>query len=199
MRGDTKPEVCVIGLGYIGLPTAAIIARAGCPVHGVDVTQTVVDTINRGEIHIEEVDLDGLVQAVVQRGLLKASTEIAPADVFVIAVPTPFAKDGNHTPDTSYVMAAAEKVAEVLKKGDTVILESTSPVGTTEAMRDAIAAKRPDLAMPGLTDDRADISLAYCPERVLPGKILEELTHNDRSAASHRAARGRRSLSTSGS
>ena len=181
MRGDIKPDVCVIGLGYIGLPTAAVIARAGCPVHGVDVAQGVVDTINRGEIHIEEVDLDGLVQAVVQRGLLKASTEVASADVFVIAVPTPFAKDGNHTPDTSYVMAAAEKVAAVLKKGDTVILESTSPVGTTEAMRDAIAAKRPDLAMPGITEGQPDVSLAYCPERVLPGKILEELTHNDRS------------------
>jgi UDP-N-acetyl-D-mannosaminuronic acid dehydrogenase len=181
MRGDTKPDVCVIGLGYIGLPTAAIIARAGCPVHGVDVTQTVVDTINRGEIHIEEVDLDGLVQAVVQRGLLKASTEVAPADVFVIAVPTPFAKDGNHTPDTSYVMAAAEQVAAVLRKGDTVILESTSPVGTTEAMRDAIAARRPDLALPGLTEGLPDVSIAYCPERVLPGRILEELTHNDRS------------------
>ncbi len=150
MRGDTKPDVCVIGLGYIGLPTAAIIARAGCPVHGVDVTQT-------------------------------ASTEVAPADVFVIAVPTPFAKDGNHTPDTSYVMAAAEQVAAVLRKGDTVILESTSPVGTTEAMRDAIAARRPDLALPGLTEGLPDVSIAYCPERVLPGRILEELTHNDRS------------------
>ncbi len=181
MRGETKPDVCVIGLGYIGLPTAAIIARAGCAVHGVDVSQDVVDTINRGEIHIEEVDLDGLVQAVVQRGLLKASTQIRPADVFVIAVPTPFAKDGNHTPDTSYVMAAAEKVADVLKPGDTVILESTSPVGTTEVVRDTIAARRLDLALPGQCDGRADISLAYCPERVLPGRILEELTHNDRS------------------
>ena len=181
MRGDMKPDVCVIGLGYIGLPTAAVIARAGCPVHGVDVAQGVVDTINRGEIHIEEVDLDGLVQAVVQRGLLKASTEVASADVFVIAVPTPFAKDGKHTPDTSYVMAAARKVAQVLKQGDTVILESTSPVGTTEAVRDSIAAVRPDLAMPGIAEARPDISIAYCPERVLPGKILEELTHNDRS------------------
>ncbi|MED5206645.1 MAG: NAD(P)-binding domain-containing protein, partial [Pseudomonadota bacterium] len=181
MRGDTKPDVCVIGLGYIGLPTAAIIARAGCRVHGVDVTQSVVDTINRGEIHIEEVDLDGLVQAVVQRGLLTASTTIAPADVFVIAVPTPFAKDGNHTPDTSFVMAAAQHVAAVIKKGDTVILESTSPVGTTEAMRDAIAAARPDLYLPGVGVGQPDVSIAYCPERVLPGKILEELTHNDRS------------------
>ena len=181
MRGDTKPQVCVIGLGYIGLPTAAIIARAGCPVVGIDVSEAVVETINRGEIHIEEVDLDGLVQAVVQRGLLRASTQIAPADVFVIAVPTPFAKDGKHTPDTSFVMAAAEKVAGVLKKGDTVILESTSPVGTTEAMRDAMAAARPDLAMPGHCEGQPDVSIAYCPERVLPGRILEELTHNDRS------------------
>ena len=181
MRGETNPEVCVIGLGYIGLPTAAIIARAGCPVHGGGVTQSVGDTINRGEIHIEEVDLDGLVQAVVQRGLLKASTRIAPADVFVVAVPTPFEKDGNHTPDTSFVMDAAAKVAGVLKRGDTVILESTSPVGTTEAMRDLMARQRPDLAMPGLCEGTPDVSIAYCPERVLPGKILEELTHNDRS------------------
>ena len=185
MRGDTKPDVCVIGLGYNGLPTAAIIARAGCPVLGLDVSERVVETINRGEIHIEEVDLDGLVQAVVQRGLLRASTTISPADVFVIAVPTPFAKDGNHTPDVSYVMDAAEKLATVLKQGDVVILESTSPVGTTEALRDKLAELRPDLAMPGLDTNGAkggaDVSIAYCPERVLPGKILEELTHNDRS------------------
>ena len=181
MRNDNTPSVCVVGLGYIGLPTAAIIARAGCPVLGLDVSDHVVETINRGEIHIEEVDLDGLVQGVVQRGLLKASTTIAPADVFVIAVPTPFFNDGKHTPDTSYVMDAADKVASVLKKGDCIILESTSPVGTTEAMRDALAKARPDLAMPGLSEGTPDVSLAYCPERVLPGKILEELTHNDRS------------------
>ncbi len=181
MQGDTKPQVCVIGLGYIGLPTAAIIARANCPVTGIDVSSNVVDTINRGEIHIEEVDLDGLVRGVVQRGMLRASTQIAPADVFVIAVPTPFARDGEHTPDVSYVMAAATEVAGVLKKGDCVILESTSPVGTTEAMRDLIAGLRPDLSMPGLTGETPDISIAYCPERVLPGRILEELTHNDRS------------------
>lgn len=181
MRGENKPKVCVIGLGYIGLPTAAIIARAGCPVAGVDLSQDVVDTINRGEIHIEEVDLDGLVRGVVQRGLLAASTQVAPADVFVIAVPTPFAKDGNHTPDTSYVMAAAAEVAGVLKKGDTVILESTSPVGTTEAMRDLIAGLRPDLKLPGCSNETPDVAIAYCPERVLPGRILEELTNNDRS------------------
>lgn len=181
MRGEEKPEVCVIGLGYIGLPTAAIIARANCPVTGIDVSQEVVDTINRGEIHIEEVDLDGLVRGVVQRGLLKAATQVRPADVFVIAVPTPFAKDGNHTPDTSYVMAAATEVAGVLKKGDAVILESTSPVGTTEAMRDLFAGLRPDLKLPGLTGETPDVAIAYCPERVLPGRILEELTNNDRS------------------
>ncbi len=179
MKSDVKPDVCVVGLGYIGLPTAAVVARAGCKVHGVDVTQSVVDTINRGEIHIEEVDLDGLVHGVVARGLLKASTEMAPADVFIIAVPTPF--DADHAPDISYVLAAGESVARVLKPGDCVILESTSPVGTTEALRDLIAARRPDLKCPGLTAETPDVSIAYCPERVLPGKILEELTNNDRS------------------
>lgn len=181
MRGEEKPEVCVIGLGYIGLPTAAIIARANCPVTGIDVSEAVVETINRGEIHIEEIDLDGLVRGVVQRGLLKASTQVQPADVFVIAVPTPFEKDGQHTPDISYVMAAATEIAGVLKKGDTVILESTSPVGTTDAMRDLFAGLRPDLKLPGLTSETPDVAIAYCPERVLPGRILEELTNNDRS------------------
>lgn len=181
MRGDTLPEVTVIGLGYIGLPTAAIIARAGMQVRGVDVSRDVVDTINRGEIHIEEVDLDGLVQNVVGRGLLSASTEVAPSDVYVIAVPTPFAKDGKHTPDISYVLSAAKNIAHVLKPGACIILESTCPVGTTAKMRDMIAAERPDLTMPGLCDGTPDISIAYCPERVLPGHILEELTNNDRS------------------
>jgi UDP-N-acetyl-D-mannosaminuronic acid dehydrogenase len=179
MKSDAKPDVCVVGLGYIGLPTAAIIARSGSSVLGVDVTQAVVDTINRGEIHIEEVDLDGLVQGVVARGTLRAATTVAPADVFVIAVPTPFDKD--HAPDISYVLAATASVAPVLKAGDVVILESTSPVGTTERMRDLIAELRPDLKVPGLTNQTPDLSIAYCPERVLPGKILEELTNNDRS------------------
>ena len=179
MKSDNKPDVCVVGLGYIGLPTAAVIARAGCKVLGLDVSQKVVDTINRGEIHIEEVDLDGLVHGVVSRGLLSASTEVAPADVFVIAVPTPF--DKNHAPDISYVLAAGKAIAPVLKHGDVVILESTSPVGTTEQLRDMIAGMRPDLKVPGLTSEIPDISIAYCPERVLPGRILEELTNNDRS------------------
>ncbi len=178
---ETNPNVCVIGLGYIGLPTAAVIARSGCRVTGIDVNRRVVETINRGEIHIEEVDLDGLVRGVVQRGLLRASSEIAPADVFVIAVPTPFVKDGSHTPDISYVMDATTSLAAVLKKGDCVILEATSPVGTTEALRDRLAALRPDLAMPGLATGTPDVSIAYCPERVLPGRIVEELTNNDRS------------------
>jgi UDP-N-acetyl-D-mannosaminuronic acid dehydrogenase len=179
MKSDSKPDVCVVGLGYIGLPTAAVIARAGCKVLGLDVSQRVVDTINRGEIHIEEVDLDGLVQGVVARGLLSASVEVAPADVFVIAVPTPFDKD--HAPDISYVLAAGRTIAPVLKQGDIVILESTSPVGTTDQLRDMIAEMRPDLKIPGLTRETPDISVAYCPERVLPGRILEELTNNDRS------------------
>lgn len=178
MLSDDKPTVCVLGLGYIGLPTAAVIARSGSSVLGVDVTQHVVDTINEGKIHIEEVDLDGLVQGVVARGTLRASLQVAPADVFVIAVPTPFGE--NHVPDTSYVMAAATNVAAVLKTGDTIILESTSPVGTTEKMRDLISKLRPDLKIPGLVNDIPDVSIAYCPERVLPGKILEELTNNDR-------------------
>ena len=181
MLSDPKPAVCVVGLGYIGLPTAAIIARGGCPVLGLDVSQHVVDTINRGEIHIEEVDLDGLVQGVVQRGLLRASTRIEPCDVYVIAVPTPFARDENHTPDISYVLSAATDVAAVLKLGDLVILESTSPVGTTEQVRDLLAGLRPDLRMPGRTAEIPDVAIAYCPERVLPGHILEELTNNDRS------------------
>ncbi len=179
MLVDRKPDVCVMGLGYIGLPTAAVIARSGCRVLGVDVNSNIVDTINRGEIHIEEVDLDGLVQGVVQRKLLRASMMVEPADVFVIAVPTPFGDD--HAPDISYVLAAATSIAAVLKTGDTVIVESTSPVGTTDRVKDLIAKLRPDLKVPGVTADTPDVAIAYCPERVLPGKILEELISNDRS------------------
>ncbi|MDB5680805.1 MAG: UDP-N-acetyl-D-mannosamine dehydrogenase [Sphingomonas bacterium] len=171
-------KVVVLGLGYIGLPTAAVIARTGAKVLGVDVTPSVVDTINSGRVHIEEVDLDGLVQGVVTRGDLRASLQIEPADVFVIAVPTPFADD--HAPNIGYVLKAATTIAAVLKPGDTVILESTSPVGTTEKVRDLLAQLRPDLKIPGKSGEQADVAIAYCPERVLPGRILVELIENDR-------------------
>ncbi|PAX09230.1 UDP-N-acetyl-D-mannosamine dehydrogenase [Sphingomonas lenta] len=178
MVSDSELQVVVLGLGYIGLPTAAVIARTGAHVLGVDVSASVVDTVNSGRVHIEEVDLDGLVSGVVARGTLRASTQIAPADVFVIAVPTPFGND--HAPDITYVLQAATSVAAVLKPGDTVILESTSPVGTTEQVRDLLARLRPDLKVPGRTGEQADIAVAYCPERVLPGRILQELIDNDR-------------------
>ncbi|PZU56895.1 MAG: UDP-N-acetyl-D-mannosamine dehydrogenase [Sphingobium sp.] len=179
MPVDVDQKVSVIGLGYIGLPTAALIARSGARVLGVDVSAHVVETVNSGRVHIEEVDLDGLVQGVVARGTLRAAIDIEPSDVFVIAVPTPVSE--NHAPDISHVLDAARGVAAVLKAGDTVILESTSPVGTTEAMRDLIAQLRPDLKMPGRAPgSAADIAIAYCPERVLPGRILVELIDNDR-------------------
>jgi UDP-N-acetyl-D-mannosaminuronic acid dehydrogenase len=178
MVSDSELKVVVLGLGYIGLPTAAVIARTGVKVLGVDVTPHVVETVNSGKVHIEEVDLDGLVSGVVARGNLRASIGIEPADVFVIAVPTPFA-DG-HRPNIGYVLQAATTVATVLKPGDTVILESTSPVGTTEQVRDLLAELRPDLKVPGRTSESADIAIAYCPERVLPGRILVELIDNDR-------------------
>ena len=177
MPVDTKQKVSVIGLGYIGLPTAALIARGGAQVVGVDVSAHVVETVNSGRVHIEEVDLDGLVQGVVARSNLRASLEVEESDVFIIAVPTPVAED--RAPDISYVLKAARTIAPVLKAGDTVILESTSPVGTTEAMRDVIGTMRPDLKMPG-KGVQGDIAIAYCPERVLPGRILVELIDNDR-------------------
>ncbi len=167
-----------MGLGYIGLPTAAVVARSGASVLGIDVHQSVVDTVNAGQVHIEEVDLDALVQGVVSRGLLRASTTVEASDVFLIAVPTPF--DENHAPDIGHVLSAARTIATVLKAGDLVILESTSPVGTTDAVRDLIAELRPDLKVPKAGNGTADISIAYCPERVLPGRILIELIDNDR-------------------
>ena len=178
MVSDSELKVVVLGLGYIGLPTAAVIARTGARVLGVDVTQSVVDTVNSGKVHIEEVDLDGLVSGVVARGSLRAATMIEPADIFVIAVPTPFAED--HRPDIGYVLRAATTIAAVLKPGDCVILESTSPVGTTEKVRDLLAQLRPDLRVPGRAGETADVAIAYCPERVLPGRILVELIDNDR-------------------
>ena len=179
MPAETQLRVGVVGLGYIGLPTAAVIARTGARVVGIDVNPHVVETINRGQIHIEEANLDALVHQVVTSGHLAASLSAEPCDVFVIAVPTPF--DDDHRPDISYVLKAGETIAPVLKRGDLVILESTSPVGTTEQLRDLFAAARPDLSFPQGWDDSADVCVAYCPERVLPGKILFELVDNDRS------------------
>ncbi len=165
-----QAKVVTVGLGYIGLPTSALIANSGIPVHGVDISQHVVDTINAGKIHIVEPDLDKAVAKAVQDGLLKAGTTPVPADTYLIVVPTPF--KGDHEPDISYVQAATEAVLPLLKEGDLYIIESTSPVGTTEKMMALIFSKRPEL--------EGKISLAYCPERVLPGNVMYELVHNDR-------------------
>lgn len=178
MHTEIIANVAVVGLGYIGLPTAALMARSGFQVTGVDVSPHVVETVNSGKVHIEEVDLDGLVQGVVQRGTLRASTEMVPADVYVIAVPTPI--DDAHRPDISYVLSAARSIAPVLAPGALVILESTSPVGTTESICALLAELRPDIAVPGQSERAPDIAVAYCPERVLPGRILIELVNNDR-------------------
>ncbi|WP_373999503.1 UDP-N-acetyl-D-mannosamine dehydrogenase [Bdellovibrio bacteriovorus] len=171
-------SVCVIGLGYIGLPTAAVLASRKVRVYGVDINSRAVDSINQGKIHIVEPDLDILVHSVVNEGYLKASTTPQCADAFVIAVPTPFK---NHfQPDLSYVEAAARSIAPFLAKGNLVVLESTSPVGTTEMISSLLAEMRPDLTFPHTEGVSADISIAYCPERVLPGHILRELVHNAR-------------------
>lgn len=169
--------ISVIGLGYIGLPTAAVFASKGKKVVGVDINARAVETINRGAIHIVEPDLDQVVHAAVTRGDLRATTQPEAADAFLIAVPTPFQAD--HQPDLRFVQAAAESIAPVLKPGDLVILESTSPVGTTEQMADWLAAARPDLRFPQ-HGETPDIYIAYCPERVLPGKVMVELINNDR-------------------
>ena len=170
--------VSMIGLGYIGLPTATLFASRKKQVIGVDVSQHAVDTINQGKIHIIEPELDILVHAAVHEGYLRATTRPEPADAFLIAVPTPF-QDGNQ-PDLSYVEAAVRSIAPVLQKGNLVILESTSPVGTTEQLAAWLAECRPDLSLPHHAGEEADIQVAYCPERVLPGRVIHELVSNDR-------------------
>ncbi|ALE98680.1 TPA: UDP-N-acetyl-D-mannosamine dehydrogenase [Serratia marcescens] len=170
--------ISVIGLGYIGLPTAAAFASRKKKVVGVDVNQHAVDTINRGAIHIVEPDLDKVVKDAVDGGFLRAVTKPLAADAFLIAVPTPF--KGDHEPDLAYVEAAAKSLAPVLKKGDLVILESTSPVGATEQMADWLAQARSDLSFPQQAGEAADVNIAYCPERVLPGQVMVELIQNDR-------------------
>src|SRR5690554_3319888 len=164
-------SVTTLGLGYIGLPTSALIASHNIPVHGVDVSQQVVDIINAGKIHIVEPELDKAVAASVESGFLQASTKPSVANVYLIVVPTPF-KTGNHEPDTSYIQSATEGILPLLKEGDLYIIESTSPVGTTERMQAFIYAKRPEL--------KGKLHIAYCPERVLPGNVMHELVHNDR-------------------
>ena len=159
-----------MGLGYIGLPTAIIAAKHGVKISGIDINPNVVDTINQGRIHIVEPGLQELCEEVVKSGMLKAYTSPVESDAYFIVVPTPF--KGNHEPDISYVQAATEAVLPLLKEGDLYVIESTSPVGTTDKMRDLIFSKRPELK------DR--IYIAYCPERVLPGNVIYELVHNDR-------------------
>lgn len=170
--------ISVIGLGYIGLPTVAAFASRQKRVIGVDINQNTVDTINRGEIHIVEPDLDKVVKAAVSAGYLQARTVPVEADAYLIAVPTPF-KD-QHEPDMAYVEAAAKSIAPVLTPGALVILESTSPVGTTEQMAQWLADMRPDLTFPQQAGEQAQVNIAYCPERVLPGQVMVELINNDR-------------------
>lgn len=174
----TYETVSVIGLGYIGLPTAAVIAGRKKKVIGVDVNPQAVDLINRGKIHIMEPDLDVVVHGVVSEGWLRATTTAEPADAFLIAVPTPFKDDKE--PDLSYIEAAAKAIAPVLRAGNLVILESTSPVGATERLARWLAETRADLTFPQTHGEASDIRIAHCPERVLPGHVLRELVDNDR-------------------
>ena len=169
---EQQKRVCVIGLGYIGLPTAALLASNGYEVMGMDVSAHAVETINQGKIHIVEPDLDAYVRSGVAAGRLRAFSEVQPADVYMICVPTPF-HEGGHIPQPNidYVLAATASIAPLVKAGDLVILESTSPVGTTEQMQNVLQAA-------GVTV--AEVHIAYCPERVLPGKIMTELVENDR-------------------
>jgi UDP-N-acetyl-D-mannosaminuronic acid dehydrogenase len=167
----TTPNVVMVGLGYIGLPTAALISSKNIPVLGIDINEKVISTINKGEIHIVEPDLDGLVHHVVSKGYLKASLTPEKANVYLIAVPTPF--KGDHEPDISHVESAIKMILPTLTDGSLVIIESTSPVGTTEKMQKVIYNERPEL--------KGKIYMAYCPERVLPGNVIHELEHNDRA------------------
>ena len=172
-------KISIVGLGYIGLPTAAMFASRKIQVVGVDVNQNAVDTINRGEIHIVEPDLDMVVHAAVSQGYLRATITPEPAEAFLIAVPTPF-KGDNHEPDLRFIEAACQSIAPVLQAGNLVVLESTSPVGATESMAEWLAAARPDLSFPQKAGEMSDIRIAHCPERVLPGKVMQELITNDR-------------------
>ena len=171
-------HICVIGLGYIGLPTAATFAAHGVKVTGVDVNPHAIDMINQGKVHIVEPDLDALVRDVVTQKKLSAQPQPCKADAYIVAVPTPFKE--NYEPDLKYIEAAAKAIAPYLSQGNLVILESTSPVGATEQMAAWLSEARPDLTFPQQAGEQADILIAHCPERVLPGKVLQELISNDR-------------------
>ena len=171
-------SISVIGLGYIGLPTAATLASRRKHVIGVDKSEHAVNTINSGNIHIVEPELDIIVHSTVHEGFLRATSTVEPADAFIVAVPTPFKND--HEPDLSYIKEATQAIAPHLAKGNLIILESTSPVGTTEKMEQWIQELRADLTFPSQVGDTSDIRLAYCPERVLPGNVVRELVENDR-------------------
>jgi UDP-N-acetyl-D-mannosaminuronic acid dehydrogenase len=171
-------KVSIIGLGYVGLPTAATIAARGVRVLGVDIRKDVVERVNSGGTHILEPDLDIIVHSVVSTGNLRALIAPEPADVFIIAVPTPHLS--NHRPDMRAVQSALASVAPVLTRGNLVIIESTSPVGTTRNAAEQLRDLRPDLSFPDQAPERADVLMAYCPERILPGNTLRELTDNDR-------------------
>ena len=178
MKNSRFSHICVIGLGYIGLPTAATFAAHGVTVTGVDVNEYAVEIINQGKVHIVEPDLDALVRDVVAKGTLSAQTTPVAADAYIVAVPTPF--QANHDPDLKYIEAASKALAPFLTVGNLVILESTSPVGATEQMAEWLSQARPDLSFPQQAGEQADIRIAHCPERVLPGKVLQELISNDR-------------------
>lgn len=172
-------KISVVGLGYIGLPTAAMFASHNVKVVGIDVRQEVVDTINDGRIHIVEPGLEDVVCRAVESGMLHAKTTPEAADAFIIAVPTPF-KGQDHEPDLSYIEAACRSIAPVIAKGNLIILESTSPVGATDWMEKLLSEMRPDLQFPSTDCNFADVYIAHCPERVLPGKVMSELISNDR-------------------
>ena len=171
-------KICVIGLGYIGLPTAAILASRGVEIVGIDINQTTIDTINSGKVHIIEPDLEAVVRVAVTDKRLTAKSKAEEADAFIIAVPTPFTK--NYEADLSFVKNAITNISNKLKKGNLIILESTSPVGTTDKIASWLAELRPDLTFPNSQQNNPDVNIAYCPERVLPGHILKELVSNVR-------------------
>jgi len=180
MLNEQNLTISVIGLGYIGLPTASFLASNGFMVYGTDTNKHVVDTINQGKTHIQEKDLDALLKSVIDNGQFKASLEIQPADIYIIAVPTPF--DSQLQPDLTYIEQATLSLAKVISPGSLVILESTSPIGTTEKIGEWIYQARPDLKIDGYAkaSDSEVICIAHCPERVLPGRILIELRKNNR-------------------